>query len=214
MKKTLFALALAALFSNPLHAQTIATVSGTAIDLPLPASVSVVSSPVLTPDTWVKIGPAWGPAQAWQFGFDSSKTAAVCAFDGLAKHQKPSYIVGPCRDVFILAKNGNPIYHVGGEFGYNVSDLSHSHPYYLARVGITVGPAVHGSLEWVSEKIPYVEEAANWNAPSALQYLGNISTVDAGGGPGVGVKPVYGAALKLSLPIDDVVSFLKISTRS
>lgn len=198
MIKLIYAFILA-LMVSPVRAQTLATISGTSVE-----------SPTLTPDSWIKIGSAWGPSQSWQFGFDSSKTGAVCAFDGVANHQKPKYIVGPCRDFFILAKNGRPIYHVGLEFlGYDVSDVDHSHPYYLGRAGIAVGPAIHSSLTWVSDKLPYLENIASWSAPKAAQYLGNIATFDIGGGPGVGVKPVYGGAMKLTLSIDDVMSIFK-----
>ena len=61
----------------------------------------------------------------------------------------------------------------------------------------------------MEDDVPYVESISDWNAPKALQYVGKVSTIDGGGGPGIGVKPVYGAALKLNMPIDDVIAFFK-----
>lgn len=180
------------------------TISGTAA-APAPATLSA--------DSWYKLGSAWGPNKAWQAGVDTSPTVGACAFIGAAKGQGPKYIVGPCRDVLLVAKAGRPIYHLGFlALGYDVSDLSHSHPYYLARGGVNIGPAASAFLNGVADRLPYLESALDWQAPAPLQYLGKISTLDAGGGPGIHTKPVYGAGVKLDVPTDDIVAVIKAAT--
>lgn len=182
----------------------LATVSGTAADSAPSAGAAY------HPGDWYKLGGAWGPSKAWQFGIDTSPTLGACAFLGLAKGQSPKYILGPCRDFVLLAKNGTPIYHAGAELlGYDVADVSHSHPYYLARFGVNVGPAASSALQFVADRIPYVEQLIDWKAPAPLQYLGKITTVDGGGGPGLHAKPVWGAAIKANVPLEDLAAAFK-----
>lgn len=174
-----------------------------------PTAVPPITVPpaagALTTSDWIKIGGTFGPGKAWQFGFDKSPTVGACIFMGVAKNESPKYILGPCRDFVLLTKNKVPIYHIGVEaLAYDVLDLSHSHPYYLGRFGVTVGPAASAALSQLSSRVPWLESMTNWQAPKPLQYIGDITTVDGGGGPGYGVKPVWGAAIKVNVPLPDL----------
>jgi hypothetical protein len=177
------------------------------------SSSATPDSQALAPSDWYKIGGAWGPQQAWQVGFDKSATVGACGFIGAARGQGPKYIVGPCRDFFLVAKNKKPVYHLGIlALGYDVSDLTRSHPYYLARLGVNVGPAASSFLANLADRVPYLEGLLDWQAPAPLKYLGKISTLDAGGGPGLHAKPVYGGGVKLDIPLEDLAAAVRAAT--
>jgi len=187
--KMLAAVLLLTILVNPCRAQTAAVAD------PLAISTS----------SWIKIGGPWGPGQAWQLGFDASPTAGACGFYNAAGK---NFIVGVCRDLLIAAHNKRPAMHLGFQFGYDVLDTNKSKPYYLGRFGLSVGPALRNSLTALTDKIPYLDSLSSFKAPAWAQYLGDIASVDAGGGPGVGHKPAWGGGLKVDIPLGDLAALI------
>lgn len=168
---------------------SLATVSGTAVD-----------SSVLTPDQWLKIGGAFGSRSQWQFGLDKSATVGSCAFYAVRAR---FLMAGPCRDLLLLAKDSRPVFHLGGAALYSASHT----PGYLGRIGFNVGPAASSLLDWTAGRIPYIESAADWKAPSALAYLGKVTTFDYSAGTVGGVFD-HGPQVKVDVPLDDLKAVL------
>ncbi len=154
----------------------------------------------LAPSDWYKIGAPFGSRDQWQLGFDKSPTAGSCVMYAVRAR---FLMAGPCRDVLLLAKDKVPAFHLGGAALYSASHT----PGYLARVGFTVGPAARAALQYTADRIPYVEAAANWQAPKALAYLGKITTFDYSAGA-VGGQLDHGPSVKVDLPIPDLLSVL------
>jgi hypothetical protein len=193
----LFAAALAC--ALPLRAQEIVppvaaptasleTVSGTA------------ASDVLKPADWIKLGKNFGSRGQWQVGFDKSATVGSCAFYAVRSR---FLMAGPCRDVLLLAKDARPVFHLGGAALYSASHQ----PGYLGRAGFNVGPAAAALLTYAADHIPYVEAAADWNAPAALAYVGKITTFDYSAGI-VGSQFDHGPQLMVNLPLPDLRAVL------
>ena len=181
---------------NPANA--LPTVSGTAAEPPI---IVPVSNATLTPADWIKLGGPFGPGKAWQFGFDKSPTlGAEMGFDFLHS----TFLGGTERDVFVLAHKSQQAMHLGGFLGWT-SDNAHFA--YLCVLGVNIGPATASLLNRMADKIPLLESLADWPAPPALAYLGNILTLDGLGGPYGGAdrgKWAGGCALKASIPLSDL----------
>lgn len=175
--------------------------------VPAPAPLIPISSAVLAPSDWVKIGGAFGKPDAngrsWQFGFDKSDTAGGCLGWNMADSE---FIGGPCRDVFILAHHQQRALHVGFMFGW---DSSHAHSAIVGRLGINVGPATAASLNYIGDKIPMLEALGSFSAPAPLAYIGKITNFDFMYGPRTNAAPdkhflVYGPEIQATLPLADL----------
>jgi hypothetical protein len=166
------------------------------------AAQPAASSGALTPADWIKIGGAFGSRGQWQFGFDKSATVGSCAAYAVRAHFT---MAGPCRDVFLLAKDKVPAFHLGGAILYS-SDHT---PGYTARLGFNVGPALSSGLGAAADRIPYLESLTGWRAPQPLAYLGKITTLDYFIGD-VGGRFDHGPQLKVDLPLKDLGSLLGI----
>ncbi len=179
------------------HAQFILgglpTITGTATE-------AAPAADTLKPADWIKLGGTFGSRDQWQFGFDKSATAGSCAMYAV----RAKFLMGgPCRDVFILAKDRIPAFHLGGAALFSASHT----PGYLARVGFTVGPAAKGLLAFTAEKLPYNEAAAEWSAPAPLAYVGKITTFDYSAGAVGGVFD-HGPQVKVDVPLSDLRAIL------
>ena len=155
-----------------------------------------------------KIGKNWGSRGQWQFGIDKGLTLGGCIQRELHDGQ---WLAGPCRDVFVLARDGYSMIHLGAYVNYNAERGNAS---YGPRLGVSVGRFGNYVLEKASESVPWVEHYASWKAPPFMQYLGSIMTLDYG----VGYRPVHtsdvignwthGPMFKLDIPIDDIYALL------
>lgn len=165
---------------------------------------------VINAADWYKLGPAFGPAQSWQFGFDKSATAGGCVQRELHDGQ---WLAGPCRDVLLLAKDGEHRAHLGAAVMYNAE---RGNATYSIRAGVNAGPILRATLVLALNRLPYLENVADFQAPKFLAYLGDITTVDYA----VGYRPTHskdvignwthGPMVKLDLPLADVYNLLKL----
>lgn len=195
MKHYLFAVALIC-FGSSAQAQL---ASGSV--LPPPTEV-VAAPPVLgklAPADWIKLGKNFGSRGQWQFGFDKSSTAGACAAYVVRAH---AVMAGPCRDVFLLARDGAPVFHLGGAILY-----SGSKPNYTGRAGFNIGPAGAAALNQVSERIPYLESLGDVRAPSWAAYVGRITTVDYILG-NINGQLDHGPGVKVNIPLADLRGLL------
>lgn len=198
MKKLLVAV----LMSFPMVAVAMAQTESDVVVVPSPAPIVTLNLDLYN------VGHALGQGGQWQFGIDKSPTAGACVMYDVPDKK---LLAGPCRDVLILAHNGQRALHAGGAVLYELNDLAQKHPFYMARAGVNVGPAAHAALVHLSEKIPYLESLADYKAPVWAQYLGSIATVDAAGGYNPNpysneVRWPWGAQLKLDFPLADIAS--------
>ena len=204
MKPIPFAL-LAALLAAPAAAVKAPSTIASAGDViqaapPLFPAASVVSpDSSLTPADWIKIGGTFGRGKLWQFGVDKSITAGACAAYAWRAH---SALIGPCRDVLILARKSSPVLHIG----FAVLD-SKSKPNYTARIGFNVGPLAAASLNYVRSNIPYLESASGLTAPAWLSYVSSIATLDEMVGR-INGRLDQGPELKLNIPLSDLAALV------
>ena len=155
-----------------------------------------------------KIGKNWGSRGQWQFGIDKGLTLGGCIQRELHDGQ---WLAGPCRDVFVIARNGDPVIHLGAYVNYNAERGNAS---YGPRLGVSVGRFGNFCIEKASELIPAIEAYSKWKAPPFMQYIGSVVTIDYG----VGWRPqhdesvkgelTHGPMFKLDIPLDDVYGLL------
>lgn len=153
----------------------------------------------LSPSDWIKLGKNFGNRGEWQFGFDKSPTAGACAAYAVRARV---LMAGPCRDVFLLARDGTPVFHLGAAILY-----SGQTPNYTGRAGFNVGPAGAAALNEVSTRIPYLEAVASMHVPSWASYLGKITTVDYMVGR-INGRLDHGPEVKLDVPLADLRGLL------
>jgi len=179
-----------------------------------PAAPVAVAAPAPNLDLF-QIGSNFGKNHSWEVGIDKSPNVDACLQREVHDGQ---WLAGPCRDIFILAKKQadgslQPVAHLGAAILYNAD---HGNASFSARAGLNVGPAAHVMLVKVSDDIPGLEGLANITFPKWAAYLGDATTVDFA----VGYRPVhdasvngdltYGPMAKLSIPLDDLYSLVKI----
>lgn len=182
---------------------------------PAQAEVLVQPGTVLNPATASKldlwhIGQPFGREDQWQFGVDRTFTAGAC---WQREDVNGQWLVGPCRDVFILAKHGQSVAHAGVAVMYNAE---HGNALYELRAGVNVGPFAKYCLNLAVRKIPYAERLAEIRAPKFLVYFGNITTVDYAWGlrlkhdPSVNGRQGRGAMFKMDIPLDDLAFIQRV----
>ena len=154
------------------------------------------------------IGKNRGGRGQWQFGLDKGLTAGGCVQRELNDGQ---LLAGPCKDVFVLAKNGENVLHLGAYVMYNAERGNAS---YGPRLGVTVGPAAKALISKAAEAFPVLEQYADWTPPPFLQYLNKILTLDYG----VAYRPyhtedvrgniTHGPMCMLTIPLGDIYGLL------
>jgi len=158
---------------------------------------------------WIPIGGKFGSNQSWQFGFDSGATAGGCVQREVHDGQ---WLAGPCRDIFLLKKNGVAHAHTGGAVLYNAE---RGNATYSLRAGINVGPVASALLNKAVDRLPYLEGLADIKVPKFLGYIGDITTIDYA----VGYRPIHsadvignwthGPMVKMDIPLTDIYHLLK-----
>jgi hypothetical protein len=159
------------------------------------------------------VGKNFGSSGQWQFGIDKSAVVGACVQRELHDGQ---WLAGPCKDVFILAKNGQEVWHLGGAVMYNAE---HGNAVYELKTGVVVGRALQNGLAWVGGHIPLIDDAitslSQYNPPKFLAYAANITKFDVSGGyrPSHNAQVQgnwgYGGMVTLNIPLDDVYALLK-----
>lgn len=146
----------------------------------------------------------------WQFGIDKSATVAGCIQRELKDGQ---WLAGPCRDIFVLAKDGISRAHLGGAIMYNAE---HGNASYEIRAGIALGPATRAAVDKLAETAPGLEVLTQIKLPKWAAYLTDITTLDFA----AGYRPIhtadvvgnwtYGPMAQMNFPLEDLYSLLKI----
>ena len=144
----------------------------------------------------LKIGSAFGESDQWQFGIDKSPTVGTFLMREMTRGK---YLGGPCRDFVVLAKDGEPMLHLGVYQGY---EMPGGAPHTGVRIGVTVGNVGRAVLEESAELLPVLEKYADWKAPPSLQYLRKILTLDYGFG--YHGRFEHGPQVKLDIPVGDI----------
>jgi hypothetical protein len=190
----IFAVLACAFSASPAFAQ-LATVSGTGAAPAAPGAPSLDLYP---------LGKNFGADGSFQFGIDKSATAGVCAGYDVPDH---IFLAGPCRDILILAHKGAAVAHLGGFVGYGLADINRSHPYWSARAGVNVGPAVSAALNKLGDGVPAFDALSSYQAPAWASYMGSITTLDYFGG--YNGHWVHGPQIKADIPIQDLLNLIR-----
>ncbi len=193
--------ALLCLSSTPVRAQEAPATDAVALSTVSGTAAAAQDSAKLAPADWIKIGKNFGNRGQWQFGFDKSATAGACAAYAVRAH---AVMAGPCRDVFLLARDGAPAFHLGAAVLY-----SGDTPNYTGRLGLTVGPAAAGALDQLSQRIPIVENLSHVKLPAWASYIGKITTVDYMVGR-INGQLDHGPEAKVDIPLADLQLLLGI----
>lgn len=156
-----------------------------------------------------QIGHNFGSSGQWRFGVDKAATVGGCAQRELSDGQ---WLMGPCRDVFVLARYEEVAFHAGFAVLYNTEGGNAS---YTARLGVNVGPAAKAGLVKLSEVIPSLDKIWDLHLPPFLNYLGHVTTIDYGVGwrpihtPDVFHNLTHGPMAKMDIPFDDLKILVK-----
>jgi hypothetical protein len=181
---------------------------------PAPAP-AVVAAPAVQSLDLFQIGNSFGKNKSWEVGIDKSPVLDACIQREVHDGQ---WLAGPCRDVLVLAKMDasgmlHPVAHLGAAIMYNAE---HGNASFAMRAGVNVGPAAHALLSKMADDIPGLEGISNITLPKWASYIGSVTTIDYA----MGYRPVHDASVngnlthgpmaKMSIPLDDLYSLVKI----
>lgn len=179
-----------------------------------PARAEIVADVAAPPAPAVAALPGWYPLHTfsgghWKLGLDASATMGACVERELGDGQ---WLVGPCRDILLLAKDSSVAFHLGVAA---MSNAERGNTAFQLRAGFNVGPVARSLLAKTVDRIPVLERVTSWNLPPWMNKLADMTTLDFAGGPrpfhdaSVDGLWTYGVAAKIDLPVDVLVGWLK-----